>query len=69
MTLNELLDNRTVIALISSSLGALITWKFQIINELGLAINKKTNSHDYHDMLVLHGKLSDAIRDVVAIRI
>ena len=29
MTLNELLDNRAVIALISTSLGALITWLFQ----------------------------------------
>jgi len=143
MTLNELLDNQAVIALISTSLGALITWLFQksqrdfeykkflaqqkyqetekwkerfidlssqllseldpfianqtdnkivivklihqvqillnlqiaehraindFIIKLGLEINKETNLYNDQELLSLHGKLSDSIRDVVALK-
>ena len=143
MTLNELLDNQAVIALISTSLGALITWLLQksqrdfeykkflaqqkyqetekwkerfidlssqllseldpfianqtdnkivivklihqvqillnlqiaehraindFIIKLGLEINKETNLYNDQELLSLHGKLSDSIRDVVALK-
>ena len=143
MTLNELLDNRAVIALISTSIGALISFLLQksqrefehkrfltqleyqetekwkerfidlssqllseldpsiadqtdnkiviiklihqvqillnlqikehqiingLINELALEVNKETNLYNKQEVLSLHGKLSDSIRDVVALK-
>ena len=38
------------------------------ITELGLAITKETNSHNYEELLSLHGKLSYAISDVTALK-
>jgi len=39
-----------------------------VINKLGLAINKETNLYSYSELLSLHGKLSDSIRNVVALK-
>ena len=39
-----------------------------LINQLGLAINRKTNYHDLAELLTLHGYLVDAIRDIISIK-
>ena len=39
-----------------------------LINKLGLEINGKTNYHELTDLLILHGLLVDAIRNIISIK-